>query len=285
MIKVSICCITYNHAPYIRQCLDGFLMQQCDFEYEILIHDDASTDGTIGIIEMYREKYPQLIKPIIQKENQYSKGVRGFNFLFNFPRAKGEFLAICEGDDFWTDPCKLQKQVDLLERRPDLSFCSHNVNKVDQDGMEIKSGVAQSTVFFNEKEVFHKLFPTLSLLFRNVKLGYNDSLSKTINGDAVLIALLSSYGGAAHMGFVAASYRVHGGGIYSSSGHFDNSVKSINTRLLLINSGNLERWQITELKKEIKRRLFSLFKFSVKHFNIKHFFILSKLAWGIYKEK
>src|SRR5690606_15609661 len=110
MVRVSICCITYNHEPFIRQCLDGFLMQQGDFEYEILIHDDASTDGTTKIIQEYELKYPEIIKPIIQTQNQYSQGVRGINFIYNFPRAKGEYIAMCEGDDYWTDPLKLQKQ-------------------------------------------------------------------------------------------------------------------------------------------------------------------------------
>src|SRR5690554_4131282 len=130
---VSISCITYNHAPYIRQCLEGFLMQQCDFEYEILIHDDASTDGTSDIIREYQEKYPNIIKPIIQTENQWSQGVRGIMARFNFPRAKGKYIALCEGDDYWTDPLKLQKQVDFLEENENYSFCFHDAIILNQD--------------------------------------------------------------------------------------------------------------------------------------------------------
>ena len=100
---VSICCITYNHAPYIRSALDGFLMQETDFAYEILIHDDASTDGTADIIREYTARYPDIIKPILREENQYSKGISNIS-IFNFPRARGEFIAMCEGDDYWTDP-------------------------------------------------------------------------------------------------------------------------------------------------------------------------------------
>src|SRR5690606_38740497 len=121
-----------NHAPFIKQCLEGFLMQKCDFEYEILIHDDASTDGTIEIIREYESNYPAIIKPIIQKENQWSKGVRGMNDTYNFSRAQGKYIAFCEGDDYWTDPFKLQKQVNLLEDNPDIVLCSHNVNRVDE---------------------------------------------------------------------------------------------------------------------------------------------------------
>src|SRR5690554_4624359 len=128
---VSISCITYNHAPYIRQCLEGFLMQQCDFEYEILIHDDASTDGTSDIIREYQKKYPEIIKPIIQKENQWSQGVRGMMARFNFPRAKGKYIALCEGDDYWTDPLKLQKQVDFLEKNPNYSLVCGGFKSID----------------------------------------------------------------------------------------------------------------------------------------------------------
>src|SRR5690606_22666379 len=124
-IIVSICCITYNHEPYIRECLDGFMMQECDFAFEVLIHDDASTDSTQDIMREYQEKYPDIIKPIIQTENQYSKGIRTIQSTYNFSRAKGKYIALCEGDDYWTDPFKLQKQVDFLEANPDCSVCFH----------------------------------------------------------------------------------------------------------------------------------------------------------------
>ena len=95
---VSICCITYNHAPFIRQCLNGFVMQKTKFPFEILIHDDASTDGTQEIIREYEQKYPDIIKPIYQAENQYSKGIK-INLTYNLPRAKVNIVSIAEGDD------------------------------------------------------------------------------------------------------------------------------------------------------------------------------------------
>lgn len=113
-LLVSVCCITYNHGPYIRQCLNGMLMQQTNFAIEILIHDDASTDDTADIIREYEVLSPHIIKPIYQKENQYSKGVK-VGAVYNYSRAQGKYIAICEGDDYWTDPLKLQKQVDYLE--------------------------------------------------------------------------------------------------------------------------------------------------------------------------
>lgn len=118
MTLVSICSISYNHAPYIRKCLDSFLMQKTNFAFEVLIHDDASTDGTEEIIRGYEIRYPQMIKPLYEKENQWVKGRRG-SAIFNFPRAQGKYIALCEGDDYWTDPYKLQKQVDFLESNPE----------------------------------------------------------------------------------------------------------------------------------------------------------------------
>lgn len=129
-IKVSISCLVYNHEDYLRRCLDGFVNQKCNFKYEVLIHDDASTDSSADIIREYEEKYPDIIKPIYQTENQYSKGI-GISSTYQYPRAKGEYMAWCEGDDCWTDPLKLQKQVDFMDDNPDFSMCTHRVRYIN----------------------------------------------------------------------------------------------------------------------------------------------------------
>ena len=100
-IILSIHCLTYNHEKYIAEAIDSFLMQKTNFKFEILIHDDASTDRTVDIIKKYQQKYPEIIKPIFQTENQYSKGVNKINYKFNFIRSKGKYIALCEGDDYW----------------------------------------------------------------------------------------------------------------------------------------------------------------------------------------
>lgn len=131
---VSINCITYNHAPYIKDALDSFLMQETDFDFEILIHDDASTDGTQEIIKEYEKKYPDVIKPVYQTENQHAKGVKLPEIVdFNHKRALGKYIAFCEGDDYWTDSRKLQKQFDIMEKNPAYSLCTHAANIVDLD--------------------------------------------------------------------------------------------------------------------------------------------------------
>lgn len=135
-IMVSICCITYNHEKYIKDAIEGFLMQNTDFNYEIIIHDDASTDNTVSIIEEYKRKYPNIIKTIYQKENQYSKNRRMFPIVTKL--AKGKYIAICEGDDYWTSCNKLQQQVDYLESNPECTLCFHSYTIVDKDKKDIK---------------------------------------------------------------------------------------------------------------------------------------------------
>lgn len=123
-LKVSILCTAYNHEKYIRQTLESFLMQKTNFKYEVLIHDDASTDNTAVIIKEYEEKYPNIIKSIYQKENQYSKGISIIS-TYLYPEARGKYIALCEGDDYWTDPLKLQKQFDALEANLGIDMCAH----------------------------------------------------------------------------------------------------------------------------------------------------------------
>ena len=124
-LMVSIRCITYNHEPYIRQCLEGFVMQKTNFRFEAIVHDDASTDGTADIIREYAEKYPDIIKPIFERENQYSKHDGSIRRIMD-KACTGKYIALCEGDDYWTDPQKLQIQVDFMESHPEYSMCWHD---------------------------------------------------------------------------------------------------------------------------------------------------------------
>jgi len=167
-VVVSICCITYNHEKYIADALDSFLMQNTDFPVEILIHDDASTDRTPDIIREYEARYPDLIKPIFQRENQYSKGVKVAHL--NQKRARGKYIALCEGDDYWTDPYKLQKQVDHMEKHPECSLCVHASYRVTPDkeklGRHIRPGTTDKT--FTVEEIISgggNFFATNSILY------------------------------------------------------------------------------------------------------------------------
>lgn len=129
-VKVSVMSPVYNQADIVRSCLDGIVNQRTDFAFELLVHDDASIDGTADIIREYAARYPQIVRPVLQTENQYSKGVLiGKEFLY--PIARGEYVALCDGDDCWTDPLKLQKQVDYLDSHPECGLVYGRVNMVD----------------------------------------------------------------------------------------------------------------------------------------------------------
>lgn len=123
-IGVSVVCLAYNHEAYIRQTLEGFVNQKTDFPYEVWINEDCSTDGTAAVIREYEQKYPDIIKPIYQQENQYTKGGALIR-RFLLPKAMGKYIAVCEGDDYWTDDRKLQKQYDFLEQNPAYTACVH----------------------------------------------------------------------------------------------------------------------------------------------------------------
>ena len=129
-IVVSVFCLAYNHEKYIRNALEGFVMQKTNFAFEVLIHDDASTDNTAKIIKEYERQYPNIIKPIYQTENQYSKRVKITRDIL-LPQAKGKYFAWCEGDDYWTVPLKLQKQVDFLSANPEYATCVHRAKHLN----------------------------------------------------------------------------------------------------------------------------------------------------------
>ena len=156
-IKVSIICLTFNHEKYISQCLEGFVMQKTNFPFEVIVHDDASTDNTPNIIKNYQEKYPNIIKPILQKVNQHSVHIP-IKKTYIFPRVNSKYIALCEGDDFWCSPDKLQKQYDILEQHPECMLCVHRVSLVKENGEPIHDSIPNTTLktsIINSKQFFH----------------------------------------------------------------------------------------------------------------------------------
>lgn len=164
---VTIRCMTYNHEPYIRQCLEGFVMQKTNFRFEAIVHDDASTDGTAAIIREYAEKYPDIIKPIYETENQYSKHDGSLKRIMNAV-THGKYVALCEGDDYWIDSLKLQKQVDFMNSHSEYSMCFHDAVLHWEDGREEDHSF--SNVIdrdYSGVEIFKNwVIPTASVLFR-----------------------------------------------------------------------------------------------------------------------
>jgi glycosyltransferase involved in cell wall biosynthesis len=219
-IIVSVSCITFNHAPYIRACLDGFLMQKTSFVFEILIHDDCSTDGTREIIEEYSKKYPDIIFPIFQTENQYSKGVRGMMARFNFPRSRGKYLALCEGDDYWSDPYKLQRQVDFLEANTDFSICFHNMkilNESNPSALEFTNSKDQESVssILDLASKGNFMF-TASVVFKKPKDGFPNWLTDLPIGDYAIHLFNAQFGKIKFLDQVMGVYRIHAGGVWGS---------------------------------------------------------------------
>lgn len=156
-VMVSVLCVAFNHQKYIRRCLDSIVGQKTSFKYEIIIHDDASSDGTQDIIREYSERFPNLIIPILQEENQYSKG-KDIVKNYLFPEASGKYIVECECDDYWCDENKLQRQVDVLEKHKECVLCVHATNSVDADGnemylhfpmMKIKEGIITTREFMD----------------------------------------------------------------------------------------------------------------------------------------
>lgn len=248
---VSISCITYNQKNFIRDCLDGFLSQKTNFNFEIIIHDDASTDGTKEIIQEYQIKYPDLIFPLFQKTNQYSQGVRGIMARFNFPRCKGKYIAMCEGDDYWTDEFKLQKQIDFLENNLDFVLTFHPVNVQFSDG-SFKEDFGLGNLFQKSEStiydlaVFGNYIHTPSVVFRNVITKFPNQIFKSPIGDYFLWILIAQYGRIKKLSDNMAVYRF-GVGIFSSDS--DEKRERLFLKTLLLLSESVDNITIKEILK------------------------------------
>ncbi|MFZ4619441.1 MAG: glycosyltransferase [Bacteroidota bacterium] len=211
---VSICCLAYNHEKFLRTAVDSFLMQKTTFPFEIIIHDDASTDGTAEIIREYHEKHPGIIVPILQTENQYSKGVRP-SPTFVWPKARGRYIALCEGDDYWTDPLKLQKQIDLLETETRFSACFHETKQLDDSGAEGRTFGKGTPEILGTEETFVPLSPlhTSSIVFRNILGTLPEWFSTVVSADMALFSILSAHGPLKKISGTMSVYRKHPQGI------------------------------------------------------------------------
>ena len=234
IIKVSIVCTAYNHALYIRDTLDGFLSQKTNFAFEIIIHDDASTDETPNIIMEYYRRFPGIIIPILQKVNQYSKGTRIFSTFLN-PIIRGKYIAHCEGDDYWIDPEKLQKQFDALEENQTCDICFHPAKALYPNGTSRIMCLHSKS----KKKIFSigdvilgggGFMPTASLFYRKEIRTSVDAFFERYGrfpvGDVMLQFLASKRGGALFLTMVGSVYRVNSIGSWSSRMRKDSDFAS-----------------------------------------------------------
>lgn len=221
---VSICCLAFNQKEYIGKAIDSMLMQQTSFTTEIIIHDDASTDGTDQIIKQYAELHPNQITAFFESNNQYTSGYNGRMALtFLYPHAKGKYIAYCEGDDYWTDPLKLQKQVDFMESHPDYSVCFHrwsNLNMVNgTTSPDICQGLipeGQDGIDINLDMFFDKwITQPLTMLMRKSMFNFEWHKKYKFYRDSHEIYHLLLAGRGRLMQFNGGVYRIHPKGIAS----------------------------------------------------------------------
>lgn len=243
-VLVSVDCLAYNHENFIAEAIESFLMQKTSFNFEILIHDDASTDKTVSIIKEYEEKYPDLIRPLYQKQNLFSQGATMLQI--NQRRAKGKYIAICEGDDFWTDPYKLQKQVDYLEANPECDLCVHAAHQYSEALNKVVGKVRPSKknrMFTTEEAILGggELFSTNSMMYRrekadDVPLFYFDAGY----GDYPLAIHLANNGQVYYMDEEMAIYRIDVKGAWSEKTltNSSNAIKQNEATADLLNKIN-----------------------------------------------
>ena len=217
-VLVSIVCTTYNHENYCRQAFDSFLNQKTDYGIEIVVHDDASTDRTQEIIRGYVSKYPDRFKAIIQNQNQYSQGASPLQLAIE--HARGEYIAICEGDDYWIDNGKLQKQIEYMEGHPECTFCFTNAITLDQAtgrfGSTLLPKDAREKRILQRKEltvpevVSIDFPPTASFLFRRRDYLRRPVFSdETYRGDRYYQLVMTSFGYAHYIDDVCVVYRTN----------------------------------------------------------------------------
>ena len=213
---VTIVCIAYNHARFVAEAIEGFLLQETSFPVEIIIHDDASSDTTADIIRSYEKRYPHLIRSVLRRENQMGAGKAVLRPLLQ--EARGEFIAFCEADDYWTSPNKLESQVERLREDPRRTFAAHAVEIVGADGRRLANKGTYHTAKTGPVrfvDVLHSHFiPTLSLMFRRTAVArLPDCYERVLNGDIVLALTFTAHGEGWFDRYPMGVYRQHAGGI------------------------------------------------------------------------
>lgn len=230
--KVSVCMITYGHEKYIKQAVEGVLMQECNFEVELLIADDCSPDNTREIIKEIQQSH---INGSFIKYTKHitNKGMMG-NFIWALEQCQGKYIALCEGDDYWIDSLKLQKQIDFLEINSNLDFCFHLAYKVKDKDIDFNNFYPKN---LNDKELDEKEFfeissiPTASVVCKN-----NFSYPRLLHshGDFILYCkLLSSGAKVGVLNEVMSVYRVHEQGVSFNSTISNNYIKNRISELMV----------------------------------------------------
>ncbi len=249
-IKVSVICTAYNHEKYIRRCLEGFICQKTSFKYEVLVNDDRSVDNTAEIIKEFALKYPEIIKPVYQTENQFSKGI-WINDDILFPLAQGEYIALCEGDDYWCNENKLQLQYDYMASHPECSMVMHNTVKHDlREKYVDKNFNNWSDIHvMTDDEIFFSWLTHTSSYFYRRKCAIVPPFGRPYwSGDYVRITWASYYGTVVSLPQIMSVYNygvASGMTMGNLSSSFSKGIKRLEDRILYLSSLN----SYTDLKK------------------------------------
>ena len=217
-LKVSVCMITYNHEKFIVNAIDSILMQQVAFDYKLIISDDCSTDNTRSILKEYQSKFPDKIELLLPQQNL---GVK-LNFIAALNACAGDYIALCEGDDFWIDPLKLQKQMDFFEQvdlNKKYSICFHDSFIVNEMGAKVQESLLGCIPedYSVEDVIMGKTIPTQTVMFRSEFLNTNALNISSKSLDSLLFTLLTQKGKARNLTNIGkAAYRIHSGGVWSS---------------------------------------------------------------------
>jgi glycosyltransferase involved in cell wall biosynthesis len=218
---VSVRVATYNHEKYIAQCIEGILMQKTDFPFEVIIGEDFSTDRTRDIVLTYQQKYPHKIKILLSEQNL--GGPR--NSLRIQQACQGKYQAMCEGDDYWIDPLKLQKQVDFMEAHPDFSLCFHNsfiINDPASTARLFYESTLKETLNFDE--LCQLSTPTASVFARSDVLATLPEWRLKVSPGDILFRLWCAYHGkVGYLKDIMSVYRVHAGGMTSDKSNLDKN--------------------------------------------------------------
>lgn len=238
---VSIVCTTYNHGAYIKQALEGFVCQQTNFSFEIIVHDDASTDNTPLIIKEYEIKYPNLFRNIYRTENWYSQGKDIWRYLFK-NKVRGKYIALCEGDDYWIDPLKLQKQVVFLEDNHDYTMCFHNAIVYKEEIPDVSLfNLMKSDEDLSIHDAIHKwLIPTASIVIRNdVVSNYPQWMPQIYSGDYSMILLARHLGKVRYQANISSVYRLNFSSSSLSSQMKNKNILMLEQKILLLKGFNI----------------------------------------------
>lgn len=220
---VTVWCLTYNQKDFIKDALDGFVMQKTDFAFEVIVHDDASTDGTTDIVRQYAERYPEIIKPVVETVNQWRKGgLRHIIDIMNEKYRRSKYIAFCEGDDFWTDEFKLQRQVDFLEANPDYSMCFHSARKQyeNQSSCWLNCENIENRDYDATSLFVHWTVPTASVICRREAMDFYANIkdkSSIYNYDIFIILSCCMVGKVRGMNEQMSVYRIQGDGLTYNS--------------------------------------------------------------------